>query len=350
MKLTNASVAKLELPKGRSQTVWCSADPSFGVRVNPGGRKSYVAKVGQRKQTLGSTNALTIAQARESAKKLQAKQALGQLGEAAPVTFGSAIDDYIERHINQRSARYVAAWRTLRKRIPADVLAKKLGAVSRQDLLRVLSQFADKPGVEDMAVKQFNAAFNFWLNEETASRNPLAGYKRRQRCQPRTSIYTDDELRRLWRAEGDPQMVRALKLLILTGCRAREVLELEEQEVTPTGFTVPAHRTKTNKALTVVLPRPALRLLRQWQFGAMDIHQFRRAMRSAAQVDGTIHDLRRTMASRLLALGVQPHVVSLCLNQVPQGFGGVERSYLQYDYAAERAEALVIWHKWLERL
>lgn len=350
MKLTNASVAKLELPKGRSQTVWCSADPSFGVRVNPGGRKSYVAKVGQRKQTLGSTHVLNIAQAREAAKKLQAKQALGQLGEAAPVTFATAIDDYVDRHISNKSARYIAAWRTLKKRIPTDVRSKKLGAVSRQDLLRVLSQFGDRPGVEDMAVKQLNAAFNFWLNEETVTRNPLAGFKRKQRCQPRTSVYTDEELRRLWNAKGDPQMVRALKLLILTGCRAREVLELEEQEVTPTGSTVPAHRTKTNKALNVTLPRPALRLLRQWQFAPMDIHCFRRAMRSAAQVDGTIHDLRRTMASKLLALGVQPHVVSLCLNHVPHGFGGVERSYLQYDYAAERAAALVLWWKWLESL
>ncbi len=52
------------------------------------------------------------------------------------------------------------------------------------------------------------------------------------------------------------------------------------------------------------------------------------------------HDLRRTMASRMGDLGVEPHVIERCLNHVQQGIVGV---YQRQEYMQERKAAFEQW-------
>ncbi len=54
------------------------------------------------------------------------------------------------------------------------------------------------------------------------------------------------------------------------------------------------------------------------------------------------HDLRRTMATRMGDLGVQPHVIERCLNHIQQGIVGV---YQRQEYLAERKAAYELWGK-----
>ena len=50
------------------------------------------------------------------------------------------------------------------------------------------------------------------------------------------------------------------------------------------------------------------------------------------------HDLRRTMASRMGDLGIEPHVIERCLNHTPQGIIAV---YQRQEYLQERKAAFV---------
>ncbi len=52
----------------------------------------------------------------------------------------------------------------------------------------------------------------------------------------------------------------------------------------------------------------------------------------------TPHDLRRTAATMMQRLGVQPDVIDRCQNHVMPG-SKVRRHYMHYDYAAEKSEA-----------
>jgi integrase len=54
------------------------------------------------------------------------------------------------------------------------------------------------------------------------------------------------------------------------------------------------------------------------------------------------HDLRRTMASRMGDLGIEPHVIERCLNHVQQGIVGV---YQRQEYLKERKAAFEAWGK-----
>src|SRR5262249_3429049 len=62
----------------------------------------------------------------------------------------------------------------------------------------------------------------------------------------------------------------------------------------------------------------------------------------------TGHDLRRSAATGMRRIGVQPHVVSLVLNHTRQDVTG--RHYDRYDGFDEKLDALTRWGAHLERL
>jgi integrase len=57
----------------------------------------------------------------------------------------------------------------------------------------------------------------------------------------------------------------------------------------------------------------------------------------------TLHDLRRTAATRIAKLGVAPHVIEKILNHVSGTFAGVAGIYNQHNYESEMRDALDLW-------
>jgi integrase len=57
----------------------------------------------------------------------------------------------------------------------------------------------------------------------------------------------------------------------------------------------------------------------------------------------TIHDIRRTVATRMAELGVQPHIIEAVLNHVSGHKGGIAGVYNRATYDKERRSALNLW-------
>lgn len=76
--------------------------------------------------------------------------------------------------------------------------------------------------------------------------------------------------------------------------------------------------------------------------------------RKLDQVSGaknwTLHDLRRTAATGMAALGVAPHVVERILNHTTGTLGGVAGIYNRFAYLPEMADGLELWSRHLDRL
>ena len=53
-----------------------------------------------------------------------------------------------------------------------------------------------------------------------------------------------------------------------------------------------------------------------------------------------VHDLRRSMATRMERIGVEPHIIEVCLGHALKGVVG---TYRQYGYLPEKARALQAW-------
>ena len=67
------------------------------------------------------------------------------------------------------------------------------------------------------------------------------------------------------------------------------------------------------------------------------------AAASKPLVEWKPHDLRRTLATRMAELGVQPHIIEAVLNHVSGHKGGVAGIYNRATYDKEKREALNLW-------
>src|SRR5262249_30181717 len=63
-----------------------------------------------------------------------------------------------------------------------------------------------------------------------------------------------------------------------------------------------------------------------------------------------LHDIRRTVATRMAKLCVQPHIIQAVLNHVSGHKAGVAGVYNRSSYAAEKRIALDLWGKHVQAL
>ena len=59
--------------------------------------------------------------------------------------------------------------------------------------------------------------------------------------------------------------------------------------------------------------------------------------------DWTLHDLRRSTATRLASLGIAPHIIERVLNHAGGTFAGVAGVYNRFEYGDEMRAALRQW-------
>ena len=90
-------------------------------------------------------------------------------------------------------------------------------------------------------------------------------------------------------------------------------------------------------------------------FGRDDTHGFagwgvskarldqRIAKANGAMAPWVIHDCRRSVATGMIGLGIQPHIVEAVLNHVSGHRAGVAGVYNRASYATEKREALNLW-------
>jgi integrase len=99
-------------------------------------------------------------------------------------------------------------------------------------------------------------AFFVWaLQMGYIEQNPVLGTIKPKEAEGRTRVLSDAELAAVWRAAGDEEHGKIVKLLILTAARRQEIggmrwSELDEERGT---WTLPAARAKNNHAHTLPL-------------------------------------------------------------------------------------------------
>jgi integrase len=143
---------------------------------------------------------------------------------------------------------------------------------------------------------------------------------------------------------------------MLTAQRREEIGGLRWAEVEQGKLVLPASRTKNGRAHEVPLSAPAQAIIdsthrildREAVFSEADAFANWSGEKAALDErcsvkDWTVHDLRRTAATRMADLGVAPHIVEAVLNHVSGHKAGVARVYNRASYAKEKREALELW-------
>ena len=384
MKLTARTVAELQLPPGRIDVIFFDSEMAgFGYRLRAGAggqvRRSWVAQYRRggatRRLLLGSAEVLGAERARAAAKQILAKVALGgdpqgdRRGrrDKDRLTLRGLVAEYLEAKKSQkrppRARTMVETRRYLGDpRYFGPLLGMPVDTVNRRDVAARLVVISRSSGaIAGARARAALSTFFFWaMQSGFVEANPVIGTAKPAEDEPRERVLSDPEPVAIWRSCRDDDFGKVLKLLVLTGCRRSEIgaMRWSELDLEQGLFTIPSARSKNGKTHQLPLTPLALDLIkavprmvgRDLLFGSRSAAGFSRwphgktALERDSGVTGwVIHDIRRTAATRMADLGVQPHIIETILNHVSGHKAGVARIYNRSVYANEVRAALAMW-------
>ena len=385
MRFTRSNVALATLPAGKSEIiVFDEATPGFGLRIRAGGKRTWIAqyRIGskQRRMTVGSTQKVDLDEARRRARTALGKVSLGadpQMLKAeaqtqAAITLALVAERYLSGYaanrLKPRSLSEVE--RHLRKHW-APLGNMGINAVKRAHVASRIAAISSSSGpfAANRARAALSALFSWAIGEGLSDNNPVAGTHRATDEVSRDRVLSDAELVLVWREAGTGDYSAIIRLLILTACRREEVSGVTWTELRGPTWAIPGVRTKNGLPHELPLPADAMAILAELpRRGDRDLVFGSRAgpfsgwSKSKAELDARMlaalkaeqgakavltpwrhHDLRRTAATRMADLGVQPHVVEAVLNHISGSRAGVAGIYNRAAYRDEKRAALALW-------
>ncbi len=313
--------------------------------------------------------------------------------DAAANTFAAAAKEFIEQHARKKVRRWKEQARLLGLR-PEDLalipkglaerwLDRPVAEIDGHDIHGIVAETRERgaPGLERRGEGPTEARaramfsclsrmFRWLLQHRRVEVNPCAGVHRPETPKARDRVLTTAEIIKFWRAAdaaGQP-FDAALKLLLLTGCRLNEVTGMRREELNEDGtqWTIPGTRTKNHRPHVVPLLPSARSLIAR--VGRIEGSDFVFTTTGQSPVSGwskiktrldvamgnlphwILHDLRRTAATGMAELGVDPHIVEAALNHVSGAKAGVAGTYNRAAYAAQKKAALERWAAHIEGL
>ena len=359
LKLTKRSVDALE-PTTKAFIAFNSELPGFGVRVMPSGLKTFVFEyrpngggraVSKRRLKLGRFGPLTVDGAREKARGAHARVELGvdpaaeKAEQRAAVTVAGLVDAFIAEHVETKCKEGTAeAHRVALEKLRIAYGRLKAESLTRPQLAALHAKMRSQPYAANRFLAVVSKAFN-WAGRRglvPETQNPASRIERYRERQ-RERFLNRAELSRLgealrgaevgglpWTVDEtkpaakhapkesnrrrilDPYAVAAIRLLILTGARLREILHAEWEHVDFERGLLLLPESKTGKK-TVYLSAAALEILaglpplagNSYVFPGgvegkprADLKKPWAAISKAAGLEGVrIHDLRHSFAS-----------------------------------------------------
>ena len=389
IKLIERNIARVKADaRGKKDHfAWDKEMPGFGLRVRSG-RASWVLQYQvhgrQHRIKLGDHPIMSADVARSSAKEEAGKVAASRhRGEAHPILerrhirdemlkaeakrpgdapFGSRIEEYLQARTANgsglRDRSLIETRRYLEQHFKA-LHKMPLAEIRRIDVANVLSQIKS-PAAHNRARSTLSKFCGWAIGKGWCDINPVVGTNKAEGESKRERTLTHAEIAAVWLKAPDNNYGTIVKLLLLTGCRCDEMggLLWNEVDLDARTITIPGSRTKNKQEHVVPLSDTAMSILariarrddREHVFGRTLAAGFSGWSSAKAEFDEvvkikdwTLHDLRRTAATQMAELGVQPHIIEAVLNHISGHKGGIHGVYNKATYAPEKRKALDQW-------
>ncbi|MGE4545379.1 MAG: tyrosine-type recombinase/integrase [Pedobacter sp.] len=386
-KLTAMAVKNLQ-PAGKS---YLTADEGgLYIRVSPNGKKTWLYiytfdgkrrwyKLGtypdmglkDARSELGNAKQLTDRDKDPADEKVKARQER----KAAP-TVKELAGEYLERWAKPRKRTWKEDERILNKDVIPKWGKRKAKDIKRRDVILLLDGIAER-GAKIQSNRVFAVVrkmFNFAIGRGILDYSPCTQVKPVAKENSKDRCLSFDEIKTFWHgldhAGMSEEIRRALKLILVTGQRPGEVINLHTGEIDGCWWTIPAEKAKNGKTHRVYLSPLALELIDTSLGGYVfpspkaderdkPIHPnaLPQATRRVLKLDETTgkrelemdhftpHDLRRTAASHMTGAGVSRLVVSKILNHAETGVTAI---YDRHSYDREKQIAMETWERRLK--
>jgi integrase len=383
MKLVQANWSEIEdtfaagTAKGKRDQILFDDDlKGFGLRQQ-GNRRTWIVQyrsgMQQRRLRVGDAAKVKPNAAREAAQKILAQVDLGsdpqqakyEARDKARETLHYVIGLYLQAEQSRlrpttfyETKRYLQGYFPNLQHQPIDAIEKKVVATR----LREIENSSGKTSAA-RARSTLSTLFVWAMREGLCERNPVADTHDPARGLPaRNRVLEDFELAAIWNNCRDDDFGHIIHLLILTGQRMREVGEMQWAELDKNPkWIIPGSRTKNKQSHELIIPPAAWEIIaniprttKPHLFGRSK-HGFTAYSDCKALLDQrlldqgckvapwTIHDIRRTVATRMADIGVAPHIIETVLNHISGHRRGVAGVYNQSRYESEVKVALERW-------
>jgi integrase len=386
MKLTDRQIKNLK-PKSQRYEIW--EGNGFGIRVFPTGKKSWVYMYRfqgkTRRITFGSYPKLTVAAAHAIYGKSLTDLEKG-IDPGADMVISNQ-ENRLSPTIEELTHEYLEKWAKPRKRswkkdesmLTRDVVPflgkQKANQITRRDIVILLDKILERgsPIAANRTLAVIRRMFNFAVERDIMPSSPCHGFKSPAKENKRDRLLTTNEICSFWESLNNANMSElsklALKLQLATAQRKGEVISAEWEEFDLTGdwWTIPAAKSKNGNLHQVPLSKLAIELLQEikshsteskWLFPSANNsgHFIPEAINKAVSRNKekfkdikhfTPHDLRRTAASHMTAIGIPRLVVSKLLNHVENSVTAI---YDRYSYDKEKRVAIDAWSTKLKEI
>jgi integrase len=349
VRLTDITIKALKAPE--KGVVYHTDDllTGFGIRCSEGGTKSYVLTYGPRRtrETIGRVGVIGLKQARQEAKRRLADITLGA-NKPRSLPWNEALEEYLA-HVGKKCRP--STLKSYRRHLEGHFRfgPTKMTALNPEDFQKALRRLEDRPAELHHAFVYLRAFVRWAYRKHYLDKNPIERMEAPPRSRAKDRILTDAELRKVWNAAPDDPFGRIVRLLILCGQRVGETSRIEPGMIAGDTITLPSSITKNGIEHTFPFPRMAKPYLHHLSYQGFSKAKTR--LDTASGVYGwTLHDLRRTFASKLGALGVPFHVIEKLLNHVSGSFAGVTGVYQRHDFLPEMRTAVAKWEKRLQQI
>jgi len=383
MKFTDRGIKALKAT-GKRYEVSETNGRGLRLRVSPTGTKTFVyvfRRNGKlQRLTLGAVGDITLNDAHAKHSELRKRARSGESIQALRAYIGSGrtsgdytVKDLATEWLDRRVRVERKTWKDVDRMLEKDVIPylgdRPVDAVMPREIAAMLNTIVDRgsPITANRCASMVKQMFKFGVGQGIVSASPCValdppGGKE----STRDRNLTDPEIKRLWerldKVGMSPAARGAIRLLLVTAQRRGELSQARRDEFDLKGkvWNIPAEHSKNGKAHNVPLSDLALEILADLDTLAGDsdyllpspsvkdapinsqaltraITRNREKLKVAAF---NVHDLRRTAASQMTALGIPRLHVSKILNHTGRDVTAV---YDRHDYADEMREALDLW-------
>ncbi len=397
--LTDTLLRGLAVPKTGRIEVTDVKVTGLTFRVTANGAKSWSYRFRDRssgkliRSTIGPYPDIGLATARDRALELRKlvlagvnpiEQRRRNRAEAGQRTFEALAARYIEEYAKRFKKSAKTDERNLRLHILPMWRARRFDEITRADVIELCEAMitAGTPTNANRVQALISKIFAFAIDASLLTNNPCLRLQKRASENAGKRTLNDRELRLFWTHTHSPPVSPAvglaLRIALLTGARAGEVAGMKRDELQRNirGFDcvwrVPAERSKNGKAHLIPLSSTAARQVGDalalsrvespYVFPsptaahssitahalAVAMARMIRAIPGEAAGADTLkceppspHDLRRTFASGISALGIPAEDVAACLNHKRRDVTGLH--YDQYERLREKAHAYETW-------
>jgi integrase len=294
-------------------------------------------------------------------------------------TFLSVAEAYIADMHRREHRTAGAAEREIRRELISQWAELPIADITRSDVVTLVQAIRDRPAIYSAhnVFAYCRGIFGWAIHSgayglESSPCDHVMPAQLIGERHPRQRVLTDDEIRAFWQATGRMEYPYGplLRMLLLTGQRRNEAAGARwpEFDFDAKLWTVPPERFKSNSTHLVPLTADVLGLLCalprfksgdflfSFSFGKAPVTDFfrcktqldtlmkeelRKTDSKATLMPFVIHDLRRTMHTRLSSLRVPDTVAEMVIGH---GRKGLQRVYDQHKFVDEMREALEAWN------